>query len=420
MRAAPLVILVTTLVAAAAVRVLHKAARIDPARGATLERSDPSGRATAAPDEAALPDLPDGSAVTAGGPHMLHGDAHRSHRAHGHIPSRPDVAWTFHADGPIEGQVVTSPDDRTLYVATLGGTLYGLDLSGQAAFHLSLGGRAYGTPSVGPDGTIYVGSDGGAFFAIDPAGHVKWKLETDGDADTSALLTDDGVVVFAAGSRVYGVRGGSVLFRFQARDKVFTSPTLTRSATGEPLIVFGSQDDHVYALTARGQLAFSVDLGHDVDATAVAGDDGTITVGTDGDEIVRFDPEGHILWRTAVGGPVRGALAMARNGDVLAGVYGPSPRLVRVSPAGQMSDGFAVRGQGTRETGVFGGALEDDDGTLVFGAQDGTVRAIDRRGKERWVYDARSDVDAPLTLLADGSLLVADYAGDVTLLRALP
>jgi len=384
-------------------------------RGPALLRSSPSE--TAQTVATPLADLPDASAVTPGAPHMLHGDARRSHRAHGHLPGRPDVAWTFHADGPIEAQVVTSLDEQTLYVATLGGTLWALDGAGQPVFHLALGGRAYATPCVGPDGTIYVGSDGGAFFAVDPGGHVKWRLETSGDADTSALLTDDGLVVFASGSRVYGVRAGVVVFRYQAKDKVFTAPALTRTRGGEARIVVGSQDDHVHALTGRGDLAWSMGLGHDVDGAAAVGDDGAIYVGTDGDEVVRLDAEGQVAWRTPVGGPVRGALSVARNGDVLAGVYGPSPRLVRVSPQGVVTASFAVRGNGTREMGMLGGALEDDDGALAFGAQDGVVRVVERSGRERWEFDARADVDAPLTLLGDGSLLVGDYEGRVVMLR---
>jgi outer membrane protein assembly factor BamB len=142
-------------------------------------------------------------------------------------------------------------------------------------------------------------------------------------------------------------------------------------------------------------------------------DDGAIYVGTDGGEVVRLARDGHVEWRLPVGGQVRGTLSVARNGDVLAGVYGPSPRIVRISSGGILLGAFPVRGNGNPETGVYGGALEDDDGTLVFGGQDGLVHVVDASGIERWTYDARADVDAPVTLLPDGTLVVADYAGDV-------
>jgi outer membrane protein assembly factor BamB len=351
---------------------------------------------------------------------MLHGDAHHTHRAHGHLPRRANVEWTTHADGPIEGQVVASRDGTTLYVATLGGTLWALDRQGHERFHTALGARAYGTPCIGDAGTIYLGNDGGAFQALDPKdGHVVWRLVTPADADTGAVVTSRGLVVFAAGADVYGVRdGGGIAFRFHAGKKVFTSPALLhREAPLGDLIVFGSQDHHVYGLGPGGALEWKTDLGNDVDGSPAISDDGDIYVGTDGDVVVHLDAHGKVLRRTEVGGMVRGALSVARNGDALAGVFGPSPRMARISPAGILLGAQVTRGHGTRETGVLGGALEDDEGWLAFGGEDGLVHVVNAAGELVWTYDARSDVDAPLTLMSDGALIVATYDGDVISLR---
>jgi outer membrane protein assembly factor BamB len=417
-RIAPLVALTTTVSATVALRLDHKASPAATVVPRSLVRSAP-----AAPIES-LPrvlDLPADASITGGAPHTLHGDARHTHRAHGHLPKRPETLWTFRADGPVEGQVVLSPDEATLYVATLGGTLWALDRAGHARFSVKLGARAYGTPCIAPDGTIYVGSDGGALFAVDPGGHIEWKLETVGDADSGPVMLDDDLVVFAAGSRVYGVRRGGVLaFRFQAKGKVFSGPALANAPLArETSIVFGAQDHRVYSLRRDGTLRWSVDVGHDVDSSPAIGDDGGIFVGTDGDEVVRLDGEGRIVWRAPVGGMVRGALSIARNGDVLAGVYGPTPRIVRLSAgAGTVLGAFAIRGNGTRATGVVGGPLEDDDGALAFGGQDGWLHVVGADGFERWSYDAHADIDAPATLLADGSLVFETYDGDVVALGA--
>jgi outer membrane protein assembly factor BamB len=410
-RTTPLAILASIVAAAVCLRVRHPAVTEAPRKPRASLASSPSAKPESLPVAAIAPkDAP----VQAGPPRMLHGDAHHTHRAEGHVAKGSDVLWTFHADGPIEGQVVASPDAATLYVATLGGTLWALDRGGRPRFHVPLGARAYGTPCVAADGTVYVGSDGGAFFAIGPGGRVEWRLETTGDADTGAVITDGGLVVFAAGDHVYGVRPGGVLaFRFHTKGKAFTAPALSATAAGDVRILVGSQDDHVYALTTQGELDWSTDLGHDVDGAPAVADDGAIFVGTDGDEVVSLGGDGHIAWRAAVGGHLRGTLSIARNGDVLAGVYGPSPRVVRLSSRGVLLGAFPVRGHGTAETGVYGGPLEDDDGTLVFGGQDGVVHVVDATGLERWAYDAHADVDAPVTLLPDGSLVVGDYAGDV-------
>jgi outer membrane protein assembly factor BamB len=351
------------------------------------------------------------------GPRMLHGDPRRTNRAPVEGPRAVRLAWTAEVGGPVEAQVVASPDGQTLYAATLEGALVALARdSGTTKWRASLGGRAYATPCVAPDGMIYAGSDAKKLRAFTPAGAVAWTLETEGDADTGPLLAPDGAIVFAAGRAVYSARkGGDVAWRFEAKGKVFTAPALARE-----LVVFGAQDHHAYAVrVTSGQLAWRVDLGADVDGAPAVGDDGEVFFGTDGDEILRLSPSGEIVWRTNVGGYVRGPLAVARNGDVLAGVYGPIPRQVRLDGAtGAVRGAFPVQGTGARELGVHGGATEDDRGALYFGAQDDVVYALAPEGTITWSFATGGDVDAPVTLLAGGAVVLGSDDGKVYLLSA--
>jgi outer membrane protein assembly factor BamB len=342
----------------------------------------------------------------------LHG-ARRAHRARGRGPREAKAAWSVDVGGAVEAQVTASPDEKTLYASSLGGRITAIARDGTERWRVDLGDRVYSTPCVADDGTIYVGSDGGRFSAISSDGRVLWRLETGADADTGAAVTKSGAIVFAAGQAVFAVRsGGDVGWRFQAKRKVFTSPALADDGT----IIFGAQDHRVYALTPQGTLAWATDLGADVDGGPAIGDDGEIYVGTDGDEVVRLDGNGNVAWRVNVGGFVRGPLSIARNGDVLAGVYGPAPRQVRISPTGAIWGAFAIQGTGAREFGVHGGALEDDDGALYFGAQDDNAYAIEPNGALRWRFHTGGDVDAPLTLLSDGSLVVPSDDGRVYLI----
>ncbi len=409
----PLAVLVTILATAAAVRHGGSRGRVAnlPARvTASLSASD-----AAAP----LPGLRGVRAdarVPAAGARTFHGDARRTNRARGRGPRVAKVAWSVDLGAPIEAQVTASPDEQTLYAATLGGALVALARDGGAVrWRVALDDRAYGAASVADDGTVYVGSDAKKLRAIDPKGNVLWSMETDGEADTAPLLLPDGAVVFAAGNTLCSARrGGDVAWRFAAKGKIFTSPALGPGG----LVVFGAQDDRVYAVrVATGQLAWSLDLGADVDGAPAIGDAGEIFVGTDGAEVVRLDEAGAIVWRTNVGGFVRGGLSVARNGDVLAGVYGPTPRQVRLDGAtGALRGAFAVQGTGAREFGVHGGALEAEDGTLFFGAQDDRVYAVDVDGPTTFAFTTGGDVDAPLTLLGDGAIVIASDDGKVYLL----
>ena len=349
---------------------------------------------------------------------MLHGDRHHTHRAAARAPRNlPKVAWVRDVGGPIEAQVTTSADEQTLYVASLGGSLSALaQADGAERWKLALGDRAYATPCIARDGTIYVGSDAKKLVAVSPEGKIKWSFETEDDADTGPAIADDGAVVFAAGRMVYAVTVyGHVRWRFAARRKVFTSPALGSGGR----VFFGSQDHRAYGLTDQGVLSWSTDLGGDVDGGPAVGDDGSLFVGTDADEVVRLDPEtGRVIWRTNVGGFVRGTLSVARSGDVLAGVYGPTPRQVRLRGVdGALLGQFAVQGTGALEFGVHGGALEDESGALLFGAQDDFLYAVGDGGALLWRFQTGADVDAPVTLLSDGSVVVGSDDGRVYLLR---
>ncbi len=347
--------------------------------------------------------------VASGAPRTLHGDARRTHRAAARGPRALHVAWTTALGAPIETQVVASPDETTLYVATLGGDLVALDRKGAVRWRVPLGDRAYSTPCVAPDGTVYVGSDAKHFFAVTPAGKVRWTLDVDGEADTGAARAPDGTVVFAAGRIVYAARpDGEVAWRFAARGKVFAAPAIAADGT----VIIGSQDGHVYGIR-DGARVFATDLGADVDGAPAIGDDGAIFVGTDAGDVVRLSPAGAVVWRTPVGGFVRGPLSVARNGDVLAGVYGPTPREVRVESGGRLRGSFWVQGTGSPEFGVHGGALEDAAGTLFFGAQDDTLYAVGADGGTLFSLHTGGDVDAPATVLTDGSLVVGSDDGTV-------
>jgi outer membrane protein assembly factor BamB len=389
---------------------------------ATIQAASDGGRPlepTAGLGAGPPPDPAAASSTTpAKAPAMLHGDPRHTHRSAGLAPSTlPIVAWARDVGGPVEAQVTASPDGQTLYVASLGGALTALARDdGSVRWTVALGDRVYATPCVAADGTVYVGSDAKKFLALTPTGQTKWSFDTDGDADTGAVIAGDGLVVFAAGRMVYGVdAAGQARWRFAARRKVFTGPAIGTQGR----IYFGSQDHHVYALAADGRPAWSLDLGVDIDGAPAIDDRGAVFVGTDGDEVVRVDADdGHVVWRAPLGGYVRGTLSIARNGDVLAGVYGPRPRQVRLrADDGAVRGELAVQGTGAREFGVHGGAMEDAAGTLVFGAQDDALYAVDASSHLLWRFLTGGDVDAPATLLDDGTLIVGSDDGTVRALR---
>jgi outer membrane protein assembly factor BamB len=341
---------------------------------------------------------------------MTHGDARRTHRAHGVGPTTANVLWKTAVGGAVATQPQVTRDLQHAYVATLAGELVKLALDGSIVWRRTVGGRAYGAPAIAANGNVILGSDDHALFAFSPDGALLYRLKLDDEADVAVLVRKDDSVVVAAGKELVGVApNGTVLFRFAAKGKIFTAAA--EGAAGE--LYFGAQDHHGYALSARGGLVWRVNLGADVDGSPAVADDGSIVFGTDRGELVRVGARGDVLARTSLGGYLRGGLALARSGDALVGVYGPLPGLARVSPAGEVLGVFRIQGTGAKEFGVHGGALEDDTGALFFGAQDNKMYALEPDGKLRFTLETSGDIDAPVTLLPNGRLLVASEDGTV-------
>jgi outer membrane protein assembly factor BamB len=194
---------------------------------------------------------------------------------------------------------------------------------------------------------------------------------------------------------------------------MYTAPAIADDGT----IYVGSQDDHAYAISAAGLEKWAVSLANDVDGAPTISDDGAIFFGTDGDEVVKIESDGGIDFRTNVGGFVRGPLSISRDGSLVIGTFGPAPREVRIDgKTGAILGSLHIQGTGAREFGIVGGALEDDDGTLFFGGQDDAAYAIARDGSLRWRFSTGGDIDAPLTLMPDGALIVPSDDGKIRLL----
>ena len=350
--------------------------------------------------------------VAPGPPSMQHLDPARTNRSPFRAPRTPRARFSYDAGGPIAASPIAVGDG--ILVATLGGRVAIVDRAGNERARVELGERIYGSPlHVG--NVVYLGIDKGALLALDDATlATRLRLPTEGDADTAPLLVAPDLIAFSAGSNLFGIdRKGTFRFRVKEQRKVFGAACLGPDGT----IVWGAQGDAVIGYASDGAARFRAPMGGDVDAGCAVGDDGTIFAASDGKEVVALDAQGTRKWRREVPGFVRGALSVARDGAVLVSTYGPVPMVLALGAEdGREIFRFVIRGTGTEEFGIHGSPLEDRGGTLVFGAQDDFVYALEPTGALRWKYRLGGDVDQAVVLVDDDLLVVGASDGKLTAL----
>ncbi len=328
-------------------------------------------------------------------------------------PSSAELSWAFETAGRVNGQAVVSPDG-TIYFGSHDHHLYALSPVGTERWKRDLGDAIYATPLVDADGNVYCGSDADVMASFTASGEQRFRLRVEGDADTGVVQAPDGTIHFVAGRHLYAIDSeGNVKWRFEAREKIFSTPAIDEDGT----VYFGSQDDELYALAADGRMRWSYHTGGDNDASPVIGDDGKIYFGSDDHRVYALDRDGDLVWSTDLEGYVRGPLALGAGGVVLAVTYGPRPRLVNLDGGdGRLSWFFPVTVTDSTEVGVHSGALVDRDGDIYFGAHDDYLYAITGTGEMRWIFEAHGDVDGPPILTPDGTLI---FGADDGMLYAL-
>ncbi|MFT3774294.1 MAG: PQQ-binding-like beta-propeller repeat protein [Minicystis sp.] len=337
------------------------------------------------------------------------GDRARRHRSAFAGPREaPRARFAWDAGGPIETMPAITTDGDVV-VASLSGKVARLTPQGSVVWAADLGERIYASPLLAGE-SVVIGSDAKRFVALSLAtGKTRWQLDADGEVDTAPAEAPGGAVIAAAGRTLYGLRAdGGVRFRLKLPRKIYASPAVADDGT----IYVGAQDRRLHAITPDGKERWARDLGGDVDCAPALGDDGTIFAASDAGQVHAFDAQGNERWRAAVGGFVRGGLTIGRAGVVIAGTYGPGPRVVALDAAtGAERWSFRVQGTGAPEFGIHGAPLEDADGKLFFGAQDDNVYALDAAGTLLWTFPTRGDVDAPLAIGPGGVLYVGSDDG---------
>ena len=336
-------------------------------------------------------------------PTMYRLDRAHTGRSGWRLPRRPRITARVATRARISAQPVVVGDDL-LVIGSHDGMLYQATRAGAVRWRFNTGDRIYTTPAVTSTGALLLGTDADRFLSVSQRGRLNLALGTEADADTSAALAADGTVRVAAGRTLWSLDADfTVRWRLDVGGKVFSSPALTEDGTA----VFGSQDNHVYAVGGDGAVRWRFQTADDVDASPMLDGEGNVYVGSDDGNVYSLTPAGAERWRHAMGGYVRAASALGLDGTVIVATYGPRPRLAALDRGnGRELWSYAVAGPPTREYGIASAPLVDADGRIAFGSPDDAVHIVDRDGTHPVRFPLPADVDSAPVLIDDRVMAV--------------
>lgn len=303
-----------------------------------------------------------------------------------------------------EGRIYAADSSR-LTCHTAGGELLWATNIGFCA----TGGTALG---LGTDGRlqVYLGMrDPPAFVAVDAATGVKrWQLPFSAPVDGAPAVGPDGVVYFGCDDgRIRAVTpAGTVIFEHAVGSPVRSCPALSPDG----VIYVVSQGGYLRALAAGGGLLWSRHLGATSNSSPALGPDGLIHAGNDLGEALCFDPDGDLVYKNKIGGPL-GWPAVDQWGQARFG--STDRRLYALDGSGCVLWSVPTQGQIRPHMAP----LVDPEGRTYFGSADGYLRGVDAHGQVLWLLNLGAEPGA-LAGASDGSVVAGSLSG--MLVRTVP
>ncbi len=340
---------------------------------------------------------------TPAAPTMYRLDRGHTGRSGWRLPRRPRVSARVATRARISAQPVVAGDGLLVF-GSHDGVLYEATRAGAVRWRFNTGDRIYTTPAVTDAGALLLGTDADRFLKVTPRGRLELALATEADADTSAVVAADGTVRVAAGRTLWSLDADlTVRWRLDVGGKIFSSPALAEDGTA----VFGSQDNHVYAVGPDGAVRWRFQTGDDVDASPMLDAAGNVYAGSDDGSVYSLTPAGAERWRRPMGGFVRAAPALGLDGTVIVATYGPRARLAALNREdGRELWSYAIPGPPTREYGIASAPLVDADGRVAFGSPDDAIHFVDRDGSHPLRFPMPADVDSAPVLIDDRVMAV--------------
>jgi len=319
---------------------------------------------------------------------------------------RPEEIASFRLGARAFASPVIGPDG-TVYIGSLDGTFNALKRDGSLRWSYVCGEPVFASAAVSATGVVYVGCDDDTLLAFAADGSPRWIYRMSQDVDSAPIIGDDGVV-YVGGEGLHAISSAGNRRWMLVCGHISGSPALR----ADGLVVVGSHDHRVYAVSKDGTVQWAFGTRGKVEGTPAVLPGDEVIVGSSDGNLYRLAAKGGMLWKLDTGGPVLGGAALSADGRV-AYVGSMSGAVLAVDVAKGKILWRLETGGPVRAT-----PLLDSAGRLYVGSRDHHLYAVDAgSGEVVWRVDLGAQIDSSVAIAAGGTIIVGDDQGVVHFLR---
>ena len=305
-----------------------------------------------------------------------------------------------------------TPDGATVYVGATDrslGRLLAISREGGPKWVFEKPGFIDASPALAADGTIYIGHGFGKLYALTPGANsvtVKWESNLGLKITSSAAIGQDGTIYVGADRQLHAVapQDGEVLWSVPTQGEVESSPAIAADGT----IYFGSYDQKVYARNRDGSEKWTFVTGGAVLASPAIGADGTVYIGSADQSIYAISPEGNKKWEYPTNGSIQASPVIGADGTI----YVVADTSVYALRPNETDERLRWKAAITPPAGSISTPAIRADGTIIFGADDGRVRALNPQdGSQKWAFNTETNdlIESSPIISPDGSIYIGSF-----------